>query len=48
MQNETTQKNQTLVKPESKKPNETGSIRVEGFVKIYDPNNKEIFVEKRA
>ena len=31
-----------------KKPNETGSIRVEGFVKIYDPNTKETFVEKRA
>jgi hypothetical protein len=31
-----------------KKPNDTGSIRVEGFVKIYDPNTKEIFVEKRA
>jgi hypothetical protein len=48
MQNETTQKNQNAVQPESKKPNETGSIRVEGFVKIYDPNSKEIFVEKRA
>jgi hypothetical protein len=31
-----------------KKPNETGSIRVEGFVKIHDPKTKETFVEKRA
>lgn len=31
-----------------KKPNETGSVRVEGFVKIFDPNTKETFVEKRA
>jgi hypothetical protein len=31
-----------------KKPNETGSIRVEGFVKIHDPKTKEVFVEKRA
>jgi hypothetical protein len=32
----------------TKRPNETGSISVEGFVKIFDPVTKEIFVEKRA
>ncbi len=31
-----------------KRPNETGSISVEGFVQIFDPNTKEKFVEKRA
>jgi hypothetical protein len=31
-----------------KRPNETGSVRVEGFVKIFDPTTKEVFVEKRA
>ena len=31
-----------------KKPNETGSISVEGFVRIFDPNTKEKFVEQRA
>ncbi len=31
-----------------KRPNETGSISVEGFVRIFDPNNNEKFVEKRA
>lgn len=31
-----------------KRPNETGSINVEGFVRIFDPNTKEKFVEKRA
>lgn len=31
-----------------KRPNETGSISVEGFVRIFDPNTKEKFVEKRA
>ncbi len=31
-----------------KRPNETGSISVEGFVRIFDPNSKEKFVEKRA
>ena len=31
-----------------KRPNETGSISDEGFVKIFDPKTKETFVEKRA
>jgi hypothetical protein len=34
--------------PAPRRPNETGSISVEGFIKIFDPVNKEIFVEKRA
>ena len=32
----------------AKQPNETGSISVEGFVRIFDPNTNEKFVEKRA
>lgn len=32
----------------NKRPNETGSISVEGFVKIYDPKSQEVFVEQRA
>ena len=32
----------------AKRPNETGSISVEGFVKIFDPKSNEVFVEKRA
>jgi hypothetical protein len=39
---------ETVVKTSSKTPNETGSISVEGFVKIYDPKNQEVFVEQRA
>ena len=31
-----------------KKPNDTGSISVEGFIRIFDPKTKETFVEKRA
>jgi len=31
-----------------KKPNDTGSISVEGHVRIFDPKTKEVFVEKRA
>lgn len=42
-----TQTNQTQ-KPAPKPANDTGSISVEGFVKIFDPNTKEKFVEKRA
>ena len=31
-----------------KRPNDTGSISVEGHVRIFDPKTKETFVEKRA
>jgi len=34
--------------PKPKRPNETGAVSVQGFVKIFDPNTKEKFVEKRA
>ena len=30
------------------KPNETGSVSVEAYVKIFDPHTKEVYVEKRA
>ena len=43
---ENKQPNQTQTS--TKRPNETGSIQVEGFVRIHDPKTKEIFVEKRA
>jgi len=36
------------VAPKPKRPNETGAVSVEGFVKIFDPNTKKKFVEKRA
>ena len=34
--------------PSPKRPNETGSVSVQGFVKIFDPATKQVFVEKRA
>ena len=34
--------------PAPKRPNDTGSISVEGHVRIFDPKTKETFVEKRA
>jgi hypothetical protein len=45
---EKTNQKPPVSKPESKKPNETGTINVEGFVRIFDPKSKEVFVEKRA
>jgi hypothetical protein len=30
------------------RPNERGTIAVTGFLKISDPNTKQVFVEKRA
>jgi hypothetical protein len=29
-------------------PDETGSIDLQGFIKIFDPETNEIYVEKRA
>lgn len=39
--------NQAAVQPQ-RRPNEQGVVNVSGFVKIYDPKSKQIFVEKRA
>lgn len=39
---------QTQEKNKEKRPNDVGSVNVEGFVKIFDPKTQEIFVEKRA
>jgi len=30
------------------KPNETGALSIESYVKIFDPNTNEVIVEKRA
>jgi hypothetical protein len=47
--NENTQTNTPAqITPPAKRPNDTGSISVTGFVKIFDPNTKEKFVEQRA
>jgi hypothetical protein len=34
--------------PAPKRPNENGSVNVEGFIKIFDPKTKQVYVEKRA
>ena len=30
------------------RPNESGKLEVQDFVRIYDPNSQEIMLEKRA
>jgi hypothetical protein len=48
MEKNTKQPAQNKSNSKPKRPNETGAISVEGFVKIFDPKTKETFVEKRA
>ena len=48
MQKDTKNSAQKPATPQNNRPNETGSISVEGFIKIFDPKTKETFVEKRA
>jgi hypothetical protein len=48
MTQNTTPTQQPANTPAQKKPNETGSISVEGHVRIFDPKTKEVYVEKRA
>ena len=46
---ETKMNDQNLKKSEDfdKTPNETGGFHFEGHIKIFDPENKEIFIDKR-
>jgi hypothetical protein len=48
MQKHTEKLSNTPKQPVKNRPNETGSVSVEGFIKIFDPKTKETFVEKRA
>jgi hypothetical protein len=34
--------------PPAKKPQEPGTVSVEGHIRIFDPKTKEVIVEKRA
>jgi hypothetical protein len=34
------------IQPETK-PNEHGSVRIQGHIKIFDPETKEVFIDKR-
>lgn len=46
--NQATPNKANTAKPAARRPNETGSISVQGHVKIFDPKTKQVFVEKRA
>jgi hypothetical protein len=38
----------SIKKVQQSRPNESASFSVEAHVKIFDPNSKEVYVEKRA
>jgi hypothetical protein len=40
------QTTEQIIKPETR-PNETGGIHFEGHIKIFDPESKEVFIDKR-
>lgn len=46
--NTETQEQETSEVQDEIPPNEVGGVHVEGFVKIYDPENDEVFVETRG
>jgi hypothetical protein len=44
---QTKQPQSTAQKPE-KRPDDVGSVAVEGFIKIFDPNTRKVYVEQQA
>ena len=44
--NNTTESN-IKVKNESKKPNEVSGVHISSHIKIFDPNTKEVYIDKR-
>jgi hypothetical protein len=36
-----------IVQHDKPKPNEQGSIKIQGHIKIFDPQTKEVFIDKR-
>lgn len=42
------EKNPPMQPVKETRPNEQGTVSVQGFVKIWDPNTARVFVEKRA
>ena len=47
MQEENKSNQQSLVNEPQKRPDEVGGIALQGHLKIYDPQSKEVFVNKR-
>jgi len=46
--NEKPEKPTTAEQKPKRNPNEAGAFSVEAHVKIFDPNTREVLVEKRA
>lgn len=42
-----TQNTEKPVETSEQKPNETGGVHFEGHIKIFDPETKEVFIDKR-
>jgi hypothetical protein len=47
MENKTTTQTPQVQKPQ-KRPDDTGHVSVDGFVKIFDPKTHKVFVEQKA
>lgn len=48
MNENTNSTEQQQPKQPEKRPNDTGSVAVDGFVKIFDPNSRKVYVEQQA
>ena len=47
MENNKVEKMQETIQQPAEKPNENGGFHIEGHIKIFDPETKEIFIDKR-
>jgi hypothetical protein len=47
MENKTTNQTPQVQKPQ-KRPDDTSKVTVDGFVKIFDPKTRKVFVEQKA
>jgi hypothetical protein len=47
MQNSNNGNNDKTMTSKQPKPNDVGTVSVQGHIKIFDPNTKEVFVDKR-
>ena len=45
---QTTQQLSSTVKTPQRRPNDVGSVSVQGHIRILDPQTKQVFVEKQA
>jgi len=47
MENKTTNQTPQVQQPK-KRPDDTSKVTVDGFVKIFDPKTRKVFVEQKA